>query len=331
MKRTKISLIAALGLITTLIFTSCNNEGDDMETPDETKSTGTANIHATDAAVDAENVTGVFLSVTGVHVDGNDDENDTTVMFSSTEKFNLMAYQNGETYGLGSVDLGVGSYSDISFILDEESPAYVEFKDNSTAEVDVEGDNNEYEIVGDFEIKADAQTDIVADVDLRKALVKTSSEGKFMLRSTARLVEANITGTIQGTVDNYNELKEEKEEQGTEAKLVVFAYAEGSFDESEMEDQDGAGVEGRFENAINSAIVADDGTFTLAFMEESDYEIVVGVYEKSETDPEEKEFDFSEVLETELSAGGSLGLVIDGLGVSANSNTNVSIKLGLDL
>ncbi|MEQ8469963.1 MAG: DUF4382 domain-containing protein [Marinoscillum sp.] len=328
MKRTKFSLIAIIGLMTTLIFTSCDQDDEGNKMPDETNETGTANIQATDAAIDAENVTGVFLSVTGIHVDGDDDSNDTTVMFDATEEFNLMAYQNGETYGLGSIDLGVGSYSDISFILDEEMPGYVAFSDDTSSEIELEGSGNEYEILGAFDIEADSQTDLVADVDLRKALVKTSSEGEFMLRSTARLVEANISGTIEGSIENYEAMKTENDLEGTESKVVVFAYTEGSFDESEKED--GSGIEGRFENSINSAVVADDGSFTLAFMEESDYEIVVAVFEKDETEPEEEEFEFSELLETELSAGGSLDLILDGLGVTANSSTTVSIKIGLD-
>lgn len=315
--------------MTAVAFTACNQEDDGMDTSDETKATGTANIAATDAAIDAENVTGVYLAVTGFHVDGDDDDNDTTVMLSSTQEFNLMAYQNGDTYDLGSIDLGVGSYSGITFILDEESPAYVEFDDNTTAELDLESDDDEYEIIGDFEIEAESQTDLVADVDLRKAFHETSTEGEFMLRSTARLVRANIAGTIQGSVENFEEMQQEMEENETKAKLVVFAYAEGTFDESEMEDQDGDGVEARFENAVNSAVVTDDGDFTLAFMEESDYEIVVGVFEKDENAPDDEEYDFSEVIQSELSVDGSLDILIDGLGVNANSSTDLSIKLGL--
>lgn len=318
MKRTKFNSLAVASIFTALVFTSCD-ANDDMEEPNNSSSKGTVNVAATDAAVDAENITGVYLNVKGIKADGMDDSNDAELMFDATQEFNLMAYQNGETYGLGSIELNSGTYSDISFLLDEEMPAYVTFADNTQSVIEVEGDD-EYEIIGEFDVVADAQTDIVADVDLRKAFTETSNEGEFMLRSTARLVNANVTGTIQGMVDNYEEMQDQME-SGMETKLVVFAYAEGTF--NEMEREDPAGSEGRFENAINSAIVAEDGSFTLAFMDESDYELVIGSFTKEENAPEEEAYEFNTLLQTEVN--GSLDVILDILGVEANTSTDISI------
>ncbi len=328
MKRTKFNFLAVASVCTAMAFSSCDSN-DDVEEPQNSTSKGTVNVAATDAAVDAENVTGVFLNVKGIEVDGDDDANDATVMFDATQEFNLMAYQNGRTYDMGNLELNAGTYSDITFILDEDQPAYVQFTDNTTSNVDLESNTTEYEIIGDFEVMAESQTDLVADVDLRKAFVETSTEGEFMLRSTARLVKANISGTITGTVENYEEMKSQMETAGVETKLVVYAYADGMFNEAEKEDQDGSGLEGRFENSINSAVVADDGTFTLAFMEEADYEMVVGVFEKGALESEEEEYEFTSLIQTELAVGGSLDVVLDILGVEANSNTDISIRLDL--
>ena len=326
MKRTRFNFLTAASIFTVLAFTACDSN-DDMEQPNDGSEKGTANISATDAAVDAENITGVFLNVKGISVDGVDDANDAELMFDATQEFNLMAYQNGDTYALGSIDLNAGSYSSINFILDEEMPAYVKYTDNTTADVSINAQEDMYEIVGDFEIMAESQTDLVADIDLRKALVKSSNEGEFMLRSTARLVNANFAGTINGTVENYDEMKAKMENQDVDAKFVVFAYAEGMYNESEQEE--GSGLNGRFENAINSAVVAEDGSFTIAFMEEADYEIVIGSFTKPEQAPEEESFEFDTLVETELAAGGSVGLILDILGVKANSSTTVSLNFEL--
>ncbi len=326
MKNTRSKLLAIASLCTALVFTSCDN--DEVQDPNESNQ-GTANFSATDAAVDAENITGVFLKVKGIKVDAVDDANDAELMFNSTQEFNLMTYQNGETYDLGSMDLNAGSYSDISFILDGDNPAYVQYKDNTTSKIDFENSSNEYEVVGEFEITAESQTDLVADVDLRKALVKTSTEGEFMMRSTARLIEANASGTISGTISNYNEMKTDMEEREVEGKTVVFAYTKGSYSEAEKGDPDGLGVKGRFENAVNSAVVAEDGTFTLAFMNEADYEIVVASFEKSKTEPESKEYEFSSLIEAKLEAGASLDVLLEILGVEAQSTTNVSLELNV--
>ncbi|REE00516.1 DUF4382 domain-containing protein [Marinoscillum furvescens] len=337
MKRTRFNLLAILGMATAITFSACSNDDENVNEPDDQQTErGSANVAMTDAAVDAENVTGVYMSVKGIKADGVDNANDATVMFDATQEVNVMAYQNGETYNFQSLDLKAGSYSGISFILDESKPAYVTFKDNTESEIEIEGNSsasNEYQVMGDFEINADAQTDLVADIDLRKAFKntsETSAEGEYKLRTTARLVKANSAGTIKGSVENYNEMKTKMEEQNKKAKVVVYAYAEGTYEASEQEDADGeAGLKSRFENSVNSAVVAEDGTFTLAFMEDAEYEIVVASFEKSKDAPEEEEYSFSGSLEAKLTADAALNAVLSGLDVQANSSTNVSLYLGL--
>lgn len=325
MKKTKFNLLAVASVVSALAFTSCDNNDD---VSNNSGTTGTAHFSATDAAVQGENITGVYLSVKGIVVDGVDDANDAEVMFNSTKTFNLMAYQNGETYGLGSLDLNAGSYSGIKFILDESKRAYVKYEDSSTADLSVEG-GNEYEVVGSFNIVANAATNVVADIDLRKAFKETSSEGSFMLRSTGRLVSAEVTGTIKGSVENYQAMKEQMASEGKEAKIVVFAYAQGTYNALEKEDMDGPGAQGRFENSINSAVVNENGEFTLAFMEESDYEIVLGVFEKGQTEAQEDPYSFSDLIQAKVTAGGNLGFILNGLGVNASSTTNISLDINV--
>ncbi|MEO9476889.1 MAG: DUF4382 domain-containing protein [Cyclobacteriaceae bacterium] len=331
MKKVKMknSMLRVLTLFTALsvVFVSCDSEDDNMG-PDSNDNKGQANIGVTDAAVDAENVTGVYLRVQGVKVDGDDNANDHTVMFDAAQEINLMAYQNGDVYDMTSLDLNAGSYSDISFILADQESAFVKFTDNTTADIDLEGTvDNEYEIVGDFEIIANSTTDLVADIDLRKALHESSANGEFMLRSTARLVEVSTTGTIEGSIENYNELKSEMESEGTEAQVVVYAYLKGEFDEMEREDPDGDGLQGRFENSINSAVVQEDGTFTLAFMNDAEYEITVGSYEKADDAPEDAPYMFQNLLYISLFSETNLGLFVDDIDVNANAETNISLKL----
>lgn len=334
MKRTRFNLLAILGMATAITFSACSNDDENVNEPDgQQTERGSANVAMTDAAVDAENVTGVYMNVEGIKVDGDDNANDTTIMFDATQEVNVMAYQNGKTYNFQSLDLKAGTYSGISFVLDQTQPAYVTFKDNTQSEIEIEGNSsasNEYKVIGDFEIKSESQTDLVADIDLRKAFKKTSAEGEYKLRTTARLVKANTAGTIQGSVENYNEMKAKMEEQNKKGKVVVFAYAQGTFEASEKEDADGeAGLKSRFENSVNSAVVAEDGSFTLAFMEDAEYEIVVASYEKSKDAPEEEEYEFSGSLETKLTVDAALSAVLSGLDVDANTSTTVKLYLGL--
>ncbi|WP_370089952.1 DUF4382 domain-containing protein [Ekhidna sp.] len=279
----------------------------------EVTSNGKASISMTDAAVDAENVSKVMLSVSEVQATANG-QSRTVATFSSPKQFNLMAYQNGETYFLGEGDLEAGSYSDLRFILSGESDSYVEMKDGSTKELIIENATTTgYQVSGAFDIAANSTTNLVADVDLRKALVaqsQSASETSFKLRSTARLVVSDLTGEIKGTVDG---------EMDASRRYVVYAYSKGSF--SASEEAEPAEGRTRYEGSINSAVVANDGSYTLAFMEEGDYEIIVASYSNQDNDAD---LEFEGRVSSDLMINGSLFNT-----VSVTSNTSVTANIML--
>lgn len=292
-----------LGILLLSGLFACSDDDSSVE------SQGQASVAMTDAAVDAENVSKVMLSISEVQATANG-ETRTVATFDTPKKFNLMAYQNGETYALGEGDLEAGTYSDLRFIISGTSDSYIEMNDGTKEELEIpSGTTSGYKVNGTFEVVANSTTDIVADVDLRKALVFTG-EGTFMLRPTARLVEADATGTIEGTVDGQSSSSE---------RLIVYAYEEGSFSASE-EDEPAEGRT-RYEGSVNSAIVAEDGSYTLAFMEEGDYEIYVASY--SNTDDDE-ELEFQGRVSSEIMINGSL---FNTISVESNSTVTANILL----
>lgn len=301
--RSKLTLFFALLL--TAAFTACDDEGSDMGT------TGSARIGVTDAAVDDESITGVYLSVKGVEAISEDDGKDTIVYFEEAMTFDVMAYQNGDVFDLGEGDVNVGIYNELRLILDADNPAYLAFEDGSEEDLEVpSGTSSGYKIKGDFQISANNQTDLIIDIDLRKALVLTGN-GRYILRPTARLIESEATGRIEGTVEEADFI--------TDEKLVVYAYAAGTYEESEADEP--AEGESRFENSINSAIVQEDGTFTLAFMEDGDYDLIVAAYE-----PEvEIDFVFGGLIDINVMIEGEI--VEESLEISSNQTTEVSLEL----
>lgn len=90
--------ILILTVITGLI--SCSSD-DNSSTSASMK--GQASIKATDATVDAENVSGVYLSVSEIQATANG-QSKTVVAFDTPNQFNIMAYQNGQTYFMGNGD-----------------------------------------------------------------------------------------------------------------------------------------------------------------------------------------------------------------------------------
>lgn len=272
-------------------------------------STGQASLKVTDAAVNAENVNEVVLSVNEVQATLNG-ESKTMVTFDEPREFNVMAYQNGETFFLGEGDLEAGTYSDIRFILSGSSDSYIGLNDGSKKDLNVpSGTTSGYKIKGTFDVAANSTTNIVADIDLRKALVLTG-EGTYKLRPTARLVVEEKTSRIEGSVEGSIDASE---------TIVVYAYKKGEFDSSEeAEPSEG---ETRFQNSVNSAVVAENGSYTLAFMEEGEYEIKVASFSQNDDD---EELDFNGTLDVKLMINGSIFNSID---VDLSSSTNLTIVL----
>lgn len=293
MKNTRIFIKAlAIGAMATFLA-SCNSDG-------EVGSKGTAGVRVTDATVDVASVTGVFLSVREVQARGTGGTK-TIAAFDSPKSFNLMDFQNGASYDLGEGTIDAGIYSELRLVLDENS--YVEFEDGSSEPLTVpSGTSSGYKVKGDYQISANGRTNLVVDIDLRKAFVKTG-ENTYILRPTARLVNADNTGTIEGTVSAHSE-----------DRVVIYAYAEGTWDDGESAEP----AEGstRFEGSVNSAVVAN-GQFTLAFMEPGKYDLIAVAYTYNEV---EDTYSFKSATAAEVMVAGS---VVDMLELEANATLNV--------
>jgi hypothetical protein len=292
-----------LGLVLLSGLFACN-DGDGS-----VSSKGQASLKVTDAAVNAENVNKVVLSVSEVQATSNGQVK-TMATFDTPKEFNVMAYQNGETYFLGEGDLEAGTYSDVRLILSGASDSYIGFKDGSKKDLEVpSGTTSGYKIKGTFEVAANSTTDIVADIDLRKALAVTG-EGTYKLRPTARLVVENTTGKIQGSVSGSIDASE---------TIVVYAYKKGSF--TTAEEAEPADGETRFQNSINSAVVAENGSYTLAFMEEGEYEIKVASFSNNDQD---EELEYNSTLDIDLMISGTL---FNSVEVESNSSVTAAIIL----
>jgi len=232
--------------------------------------TGKASISITDAPIDDANVEAVFISINSVEVKGPDGWK-TLDAFEEPIKIDLLSYQHGEAYFLTEETLEAAAYNEVRLILDiqektngiqQNTGCYIEYKDGTTQPLFVpSGGQSGYKAKGDFVIPAGGTVALTLDFDVRKAIVKAGNSGKFILKPTVRLVANEDAGLINGTFDA---------EDSTFNKVVVFAYANDAFDTSETEEP--AEEEVRFSNAVTSSTVAEDGTFTLAFMNSGTYD-----------------------------------------------------------
>jgi hypothetical protein len=323
--KTMKAVTGIIGIFLIVSLLSCSSE-------ETSPAMGEVVVNVTDAPINPENIEGVFLSISEVHavmgeeMDGMDEDeseemedgedmdegedshdNKVIVTFEEPVFFDLMSYQNGATYLLGNGLIEAGTYKGLRFIISGKNDSYVLMKDGTQEPLNIpSGTKSGYKVNGAFEVGANSTTAIVADIDLSKALIMTG-QGNYKLRPTGRVITQAVSGTITGTVTgtlNENEI------------MMVYAYEAGTYTEAEADTP--AEGETRFQNAVNSAVVAEDGSYTLAFMPPGEYEIVVATYSSDEN------MDFIESITNTL--------LLDGEGIStvtvtANATVTVSIIL----
>jgi hypothetical protein len=290
---------------------------------DKVMGTGEVQFEITDAPSDDVNISGVYVTVADIRVNGKSIEG-----FSGKQTINLKAYQEGSTKLLGTARLDATSYSNIVLVLDlntdenGNSPGcYVRTVDNtkyklaSTASGQMEVALNKA-----WTVKRDAQNKVIMDVDIRKAVQYSSDDAvryTFVsmanLQNSIRVVTSDKTGMIRGSFEgNYD---------SNQKQVIVYAYKKGTFNAS-TETQSENGIV--FRNAVNSAMVKSGitgKTYTLAFMEEGDYELVFATFTK---DTSNGRYSFSTILDADADASASLTKLVQ---VKAGVELSVSITI----
>ena len=261
MRNLVLALVVILGTVAALGL-SCG----------EAPGTGTLALYLSDAPIDAENVTGVYITINEIQYHINDQWT-TCEEFESPQTYNLLELTNGNSTLLGELTLPGGHYNQIRFILDipemGQTPAspgcYVEFTDNSTSPLFVpSGNTTGYKGVGQFTVPNNGTVQVTADFDVRKAVHLADSH--YILRPTIRLVVNNEAGRISGSIANNS----------TYTDIIVFAYEDGTW--ADTEDDEPVAPESRFPNAVNSGKMCEDGHYTIPLLAAGTYDLVVAGY-----------------------------------------------------
>lgn len=302
-------LMLSMGLLV-----SCSDDDDDVDTGDPQPDTYNTEVYLTDAPIDNAEVEGVFITVTGVSINGN------TIEGFEKTTINLSSLQNGETELLGDVELENGTTSEISLTLDNETDASGEAPANYVLTSGGEKNalatsSGEISITDQVEIQENDDNEIILDFDLRKSIVKNSAgEYQFVndseLAHSIRAVNSLEAGTITGTVSDFGTTESET--------ILVFAYEDGAYSEDETL-ANGEGV--LFANATASSKVNDSsGEFEIHFVEEGDYELRFVSFSDEDADGELE-------LEGEIEATTTSEIDLLGFSVGANSEVDFDILL----
>lgn len=307
-----------LTLVACLLFFSYGCEKDsnnDLQ--------GSLRLEVTDSPIDDTNIQAAFVTITEVKVDGK-----AVSGFSGKKTVNLYALQNGQTEVLGDLQLDAGSYSNLSLVLDFESDedgnspgCYVLTTDNVKHNLQATTSATQEIVInsGQFEVASDQTTNLVIDFDLRKTIRyedNPSSGDKYdfvtdsEFQAGIRVVNKARAGTIKGQCEDN---------LGVAEKIVVYAYKKGTYNK-EVETTGQGTSQITFKNCVSSATVDAQGNYTLAFLEEGDYELHFMAYEDADSDGTME-------LKGELSLNITGGLNIDLTNISIQSESQVTASV----
>jgi hypothetical protein len=312
-QQSKFSIFSFLMLSFSLLFFSQCNKDDDGTTVK-----GRVNVEMTDAPIDNAEVQGAFVTITDVKLDGE------SINLANKTTIDILAYQNGDTRSLGISEIEAGTYSSVTLVLDYASDqngntpgCYVLATDGTKYDLNAAGSANQ-EITfstDQVQVEENSETNVVVDFDLRKAIKsKNDNNEKYSfvsnteLSAALRAVVKTESGTVAGTCNDANDYGD---------KVVVYAYKKGTYSASEMEAQGSGEVE--FSNAVTSASVQADGSFSLHFLEEGEYETHFIVYEDDDSDGT---LEIKGTLQTSI-----VGSIFDLLSLNVEANTTLSVNI----
>ena len=153
-------------------------------------STGTVVLSLTDAPIDYDNVTGVYITFVALRYQyAEDEDNWEDIDLTVPRTINLLELQDGRTTLLNQVDLPAGDISHIRFVLDIEN-SFITFTDGTDAPLEVSsGEQTGYKAIGGFTIPAGGTVQITADFDAEKSVTATGN-GRYLLNPTIKIFES---------------------------------------------------------------------------------------------------------------------------------------------
>lgn len=297
-----------------ILFISC----DDTNEPG---GKGNVQFELTDAPSDDANVRNVFVTVTDIKVDGK------SIGGVVKTTIDLKAYTDGTTKVLAMASqFEAKAYNNVTLVLDLNADAngaspgcYVQMVDGTRYKLKNTPDGTtEVVVFKDYEVVSNATTKVVLDFDVRKSVAYDMNDEvryRFVsdndLSKAVRLVVREQSGAIKGL---YNESTPTSSE-----KVIAYAYKKGTFSAS-TETQPQGITQMYFMNAAGSAEVKsglNGRVFTIAFLEEGDYELYFASYEKTPSGRSS----FKGVLMAEMEVDGTVG---NRIRVEAGASVSIS-------
>lgn len=282
---------------------------------------GNIQFELTDAPADDANVRNVFVTIADIKIDGK------SIGGVTKTTLDLKAYSQGQTKVIAMASqFAAKAYNNVTLVLDLNADAngaypgcFIQTMDGTRYKLKNTPDGTtEVTIFKDYEVTANATTKLVLDFDVRKSIAYDMDDQiryKFVsdneLSKAIRLVNRDGSGMIRGVYTENSKTPSEK--------VIAYAYRKGTFSAS-TETQPQGETQIYFMNAAGSSEVksgVNGREFTIAFLEEGDYELYFASYEDSPSGRSS----LREMLQAEMNVGGAVGNRI-----SVEAGTSISIS-----
>jgi len=242
-------VISVIALMSTLGFLiSC---GDDDDDDNDSGGDAAFSLFMIDAPVaEADEIN---LTIKAVSVNGPDGWIELAV---TPERYNLLELMNNAGVTLAEQDLPEGDYGEIRLVIEcegEEAPEIVIAGDSFPLTVP-SGCTSGFKLKGEFSLVAGQETVLIMDFDMQKSVHETGN-GKYMLKPVVRFIQADAAGNIVGEVTPVV------------PRSVIYAFEAEAF------------TGDNYDDAVNSTIIRDDGSFIVAALPAGTYDIVVAAPE----------------------------------------------------
>jgi hypothetical protein len=171
--------------------------------------TGTLAVSMTDAPAcgfDKVNVTVSKVRVNKSATAGDTDSGWTDITLASPKKIDLLSLQNGILTTLGQTTLSAGHYTQMRLVLADNAStplANSVVATGSTTETAIETPSaiqSGIKLTNEFDVAANATTDLVLDFDACKSIVTKGNGGGYLLKPVISVTPKIVSGGITGYV-----------------------------------------------------------------------------------------------------------------------------------
>jgi hypothetical protein len=185
-------ILLSLGFVLVILAALAASCGTSEQAP----GTGILALYLSDAPIEAQNVTGVHITINEIQYHTNA-QWITFEGFAGNQTYNLLELAGGNISLLGEFALPAGNYTQIRFMLDiaeagsdKANPGcYIEFADKSIEPLFVpSGGQTGYKGTGRFEVTANETVEVTADFDVRAPGAVHVAGSRYILNPTIKLI-----------------------------------------------------------------------------------------------------------------------------------------------